>query len=182
MDKQKLGIVLAFVGTIFIITGFYLKPVQVEANTKKIAITPVERPLEENHAAFKATVAHKFNKKYFSELTVENAFDLNMKFANRGETHPFSIVCAYYKKLPSGGISFKNNKRFSLCKEHQAQTKQPAFIVVGTEGTVTQPKRIFALPLEVVSANIIPVGILEKYEKKNASGRFFYDYKKGELR
>ncbi|SNQ60872.1 hypothetical protein [Candidatus Methanoperedens nitratireducens] len=113
-----------------------------------------------------------FNNYYTIVPRTESFPDFIIKYNPNRET--FAIECKWKQELFNESYNI-NDREFLNYKEYQKQKKIPFFMILGLDGTPSNPNYIFIIPLERLKYPDIKNHYLNKFKRPNTNKPFWYD-------
>ncbi|TRZ87999.1 MAG: hypothetical protein D4R88_08450, partial [Methanosarcinales archaeon] len=109
---------------------------------------------------FEECVNDLFSEKYYTlvekthspetnkEQYVESSMNPDFVFRHKPSKDLFAVECKYRSNFYNGVLEWSYTKQIQRYNNFSHNRRMPVFIIIGVEGSDSEPKRMFCIPLD----------------------------------
>src|SRR6266536_2712650 len=173
--KQMLAYILIITGAVLIVAGFVLLQKNKIKTTSSVPSTLNDYNKMKGDE-FEKYILLKFDKRYFrliewrSDKGHEGIYpessqlpDMVFEFSSYTKKERFAIECKYRSHFINNSLEWANEQQIRTYNSFYEKEKIPVFIVIGTEGTASQPASLYIVPLKALKYPSVSKEYLQRF-------------------
>lgn len=96
---------------------------------------------------------------------------------NVAESKSFAIVCKWQEDFYNGCITWAKDNQIKEFNEYAEKLNLPVYIIIGVDGSPSDPLRLFIIPLNKISTCCIDENELDSFRQNFLCKEFSFDFK-----